>query len=423
MAAPTSVGILLSRGPERSLVRAAVQQCGMEALELSLPFAPEDSHPSLIVTDVPLSGAGGFLAGGTIIAISILDPKNGPEPVPTAVVPQDCAAGIPWTLTRPLQPAQVRAQLLQAAGVSRLLAERTHSLVEELHRTRSILDSMSSGVSVADATLPDMPLVYVNPAFERISGYCAADVVGRNCRFMQGPDTDQSSLEDLREAMRGRHDVRVLLKNYRKDGTPFWNELYMSPVWDTGGELTHFVGFQNDVSAREESIQRIEHLAHHDALTGLANRALLMEWLWRAIPRAERDGMGIAVLFFDLNNFKQVNDSLGHEAGDELLKIVGERLASSTRKGEMVARLGGDEFVAVLESIRGEVEAQEVTRRVVGRLTRSHDLRGTPFYPSASVGMALYPRDGRTPHDLLKAADAKMYLAKNQFHEGEPRRG
>ncbi len=439
MAGKKSVGILLADEAERSLVSAAVRDCGLEPVVLANSpagsFSPaelpaertsrdrpstgeEDWQPGLIVTDRPLPppAAG---AGSLPLVIPICDSL---APEATGAEAQSWRAEHPWVLCRPLQSEVVRAQLEQASRARRLFARRSRRQAEELHRTRSILDSMSNGVSLSDATQPDMPLVYVNPAFERMTGYSAVEVCGRNCRFLQGPDNDQPGVEEVREAIRERRDLRVLLKNYRKDGTPFWNELYMSPVWSTSGELTHFVGFQNDVTARVESVEQIQHLAHHDALTGLANRAYLMERLEQALLKAERNGVSVAVLFFDLDRFKYVNDLFGHEAGDRLLQTVAERLLACTRKDEVVARIGGDEFVVVLEGIRDELQAVEVLRRLQHRLTQVYDLCGEPFHPSASIGMTLFPRDGESPSSLLKAADGRMYLAKQQSHLNDDRR-
>ena len=134
-----------------------------------------------------------------------------------------------WILHRPLDPATVRAQLQQAAYVSSLFAARHHAMIEELHRCRRIFDSVCNGISISNPRAPDAPLVYVNPAFERMTGYTAQEVVGRNCRFLQGDATDQPALDEVRRALHEQTDVRVMLKNYRKDGSPFWNELTLSP--------------------------------------------------------------------------------------------------------------------------------------------------------------------------------------------------
>jgi len=299
---------------------------------------------------------------------------------------------------------------------------RDRALLEELRLSRRIFDSVSNGITISDAAKADLPLTYVNPAFERMTGYLAQEVRGRNCRFLQGNDHEQEGMTKLRKAIREEREERVLLKNYRKDGTLFWNELYMSPVRDADGRLTHFVGIQNDVTIQMESVRKLDHLAHHDALTGLANRGFLVAQLQQSLLRARRRGDTIAVLFFDLNNFKHVNDALGHDTGDELLKIVAERLKSETRAGEAVGRLGGDEFVVVLENFTDERRAPAVMNRLASKVSEPVDLLGQVFRPSASVGMAIFPQDGDTPETLLKAADFQMYIAKHNARETQPRK-
>ncbi|AXC11991.1 diguanylate cyclase/phosphodiesterase (GGDEF & EAL domains) with PAS/PAC sensor(s) [Acidisarcina polymorpha] len=194
----------------------------------------------------------------------------------------------------------------------------------------------------------------------------------------------------------------------------------MSPIRDADGCLIHFVGIQNDVTTQVESALKLNHLAHHDALTGLANRGLLVEQLQQSLLRARRSGGAIAVLFFDLDNFKHVNDVLGHDTGDQLLQIVAERLKSETRAGETVARLGGDEFVVVLENFSDQRQPPEVMDRLARRVSEPVDLLGQTFRPSASVGMALFPQDGDTPEILLKVADFKMYIAKHNTRKVQP---
>ena len=298
--------------------------------------------------------------------------------------------------------------------VERLVAERHHDLLEELHRFRRIFDSVSNGISIADATLPDLPLTYVNPSFERMTGYPSEEACGRNCRFLQGDDRDQAGVAKVHEAIHEGREVRVVLRNYRKDGMLFWNELYMSPIADTEGRVTHFVGIQNDVTLQIESAQRLEYLANHDALTGVANRMQMMNQLRQTLARARRSGRPVALLFFDLNNFKQVNDLLGHEAGDRVLQTVAERMRRFVRAGEVLARLGGDEFVVVLEDFDRERQPEPVMRRLLGALSESTDVLGDTYRPSASVGMALFPDDGDSAEALLRAADVRMYAAKRR---------
>jgi diguanylate cyclase (GGDEF)-like protein/PAS domain S-box-containing protein len=251
-----------------------------------------------------------------------------------------------------------------------------------------------------------------------MTGYRKSEVYGHNCRFLQGDERDQPAVALLREAIRRSQPAHVLLRNFRKDGRLFWNELYLSPIRGLDGQVTHYVGIQNDVTERVEATDRLRYLALHDELTGLANRTLLMEQLGQALERARRGGKILAVLFFDLNNFKQLNDKLGHEAGDQLLKTVALRLREAARTSETVARLdsvarlGGDEFVVVLEGLPDLILHQVVMERFVRKLDEPTEIMGSTVLPAASVGAALYPRDGESAEQLLRAADAAMYRNK-----------
>lgn len=415
-----TVGLFIAGNEEREICRDAVLNCGLGPLEIGRTTyeaalagqkAPGDVALQFIVTDAkavleryPTTDGADSSRGHSPLLVLVRDGDQAQE--------QDAAGA--WVLRRPLEMESVSSQLRQILHAARAFELQHHLMMEELHRSRRIFDSVCNGITICDASLPDLPLIYVNPAFVRMTGYSAEETCGQNCRFLQGANSDQPALTKVREAILEQHDVRVLLKNYRKDGTLFWNELYMSPISDLDGNLTHFVGIQNDVTAQVEAQLRLDHLAYHDALTGLANRGLMMEQLRQALHRAFRKGGKVAVLFFDLDNFKQVNDVLGHDAGDELLKIVADRLRSLTRANEIVARLGGDEFIVVLEDISADWRPDEVMQRLHSSLTEPAILAGNQVYPSASVGMAVFPQDGDTPEALLKVADFNMYLAKHE---------
>jgi PAS domain S-box-containing protein len=167
-------------------------------------------------------------------------------------------------LTLPMQPGPVAAQLSLILYAHRAFARRYQSALDELNLNRRIFRSVTSGISVADATLPDLPLTYVNPAFEVMTGYCLEEVMGRNCRFLQGDESNQAGVAAIREAVREQREVTAILKNFRKDGTSFWNELSLSPIRNRSGEVTHFVGIQTDITARvefEAALRESEKLA------------------------------------------------------------------------------------------------------------------------------------------------------------------
>jgi diguanylate cyclase (GGDEF)-like protein/PAS domain S-box-containing protein len=427
MVSGNKLGFIVANNLERELVCFAALGCGLEPLNMA-PVTPgvasgrpslaaELSWPLLVLIDesVPLPGLlQNYVRAGQDppLIVRIGDPIHH-DPDTTA------HESLVWPLPRPLLVEAVGTTLRQASRALMLLAVRHRSLVDELRRLRSIFGSVTNGITIADANIPDLPLTYVNAAFETMTGYSAAEACGRNCRYLQGSETDQVGIATVREAIREGRESRVVLRNYRKDGTLFWNELYMSPILDLDGNVTHFVGIQRDVTVEVESAQRLRHLANHDALTGVANRTLLMSQLKQTLARAQRGGLTAAVLFFDLDKFKQVNDVLGHDAGDRLLQVFADRLRSFVRAGETVARLGGDEFVVVLEDLSDQRHPAEVLQRLLSNLREPIDLFGTPIRPSASVGMALFPADGTTPEALIKAADMKMYVAKHDDRSSE----
>jgi diguanylate cyclase (GGDEF)-like protein/PAS domain S-box-containing protein len=255
-------------------------------------------------------------------------------------------------------------------------------------------------------------IVHVNPAFERITGYAAQEVIGRNCRFLQGTDTDQPELAALRSLLREQKEGRVTLRNYRKDGTPFYNELHIAPVRSAKGHVTHYVGVLNDITETKRYQQELEHHVNHDALTGLANRHLLQDRLQQALFRAGRRDLRCAVMFLDLDHFKLVNDGLGHHIGDALLKAVGAELLTILRPEDTVARFGGDEFVLVAIEVQDLTVVTDIAERIVSRLAMPMIVGEQEITISASVGIAMYPDDGESVEELMKNADAAMYHAK-----------
>jgi diguanylate cyclase (GGDEF)-like protein/PAS domain S-box-containing protein len=266
----------------------------------------------------------------------------------------------------------------------------------------------------------------VNAAFERITGYPKAEVLGRNCRFLQGPDTDRAQLHAIRRRVLAGRDVHAVLVNHRRDGSPFWNEMRISAVRNGLGEITHHIGSLLDVTARVDRERRTAHLAHHDELTTLPNRAHLLEHLDLELRRARRSGGSVAVVLLDLNGFKSINDRFGHAVGDSALIWAATRFRSVVRAGDLLGRLGGDEFLVVLAGLpptdaaapapggppEAEATVQRVQEHLHAALDRPLELAGTALRLSASSGAALFPRDADGGAALIARADAAMYQAK-----------
>jgi diguanylate cyclase (GGDEF)-like protein/PAS domain S-box-containing protein len=303
---------------------------------------------------------------------------------------------------------------------------------------RRALAATGNGVTISDVTRPDQPLVYVNTAFERLAGLRAEEALGRNCRFLQGPDTDDAAVARLRAAIAEGREARETVLNYRgPERTPWWNEVYVAPVFDDDGRLVQYIGVQNDVTEQVDAEERLraefersqsylrelERLAYHDPLTGLLNRRRLAESLESTLLQAQVTETGVAVLYLDLDGFKQVNDAHGHAVGDELLQAVADRLRTRLRRGDLVARLGGDEFLVILPAV-AQAAARAEGERIAGQLAEVLSrpvatARGTVDV-RASIGVSAYPEDGSDFDSLVHAADERMYRAKVRPGVREP---
>ena len=283
---------------------------------------------------------------------------------------------------------------------------------QKLRLHERAIEASVNAIIITNARRHQYSIVHVNPAFERITGYSASEVIGKNSRFLQGEDTDQPELAVLRALLSGHQEGRVTLRNYRKDGSLFFNELHVAPVRNSKGHVSHFVGVLNDITQTKRYQQELEHHVNHDALTGLANRHLLQDRLQQAIFRAGRRELRCAVMFLDLDHFKLVNDGLGHHVGDELLKNVSQELVTLLRPEDTVARFGGDEFVLVATEVLDLNDVTDIAERVISRLSMPVVIEKEEITISASLGIAIYPLDGETVDELLKNADAAMYHAK-----------
>lgn len=323
---------------------------------------------------------------------------------------------LPWSQTLSGLLVVLSSSLLLYELVRRRLDDARLAAQALRLRDRAIESSINA-IIIIDHTATADPIEYVNPAFTRITGYSAAEALGRNWGFLLGEDGDQPALKNIRAFLRENKEGRALLRNYRKDGRLFWNDLHLAPVQDDDGVVTHFVGILNDITDTMRYQEELEHQANHDTLTDLPNRNLLKDRLAQAMVYARRYKRALVVAFIDLDNFKLINDSLGHQAGDQLLKIVSTRLQSCIRASDTIARLGGDEFVLLLcdHSIDagGEGETVSVTlQRILHEIALPYQIGPHEFFLSCSIGYSLLSGDGDTVDLLLRNADMAMYRAK-----------
>ena len=298
-------------------------------------------------------------------------------------------------------------------AVERALAQRrlNHSTSRATLLQRC-LEACYNGVLIVDAQADDQPIIYVNPAFERITGYRKEEALGRNCRFLQGDDLRQPGIAEIRRSLAARHEVHVVLRNYRKDGSAFWNDLYIAPVPDEHGTVTHFIGVQNDISERKRFESELAFNASHDVLTGLPNRSLLEDRLQEGCQQARRYSRELAVMLIDLDGFKPINDTLGHAVGDQILVEVAQRMAAQIRPGDTLARLGGDEFVVLLPDLSHGEDALLVAERLIRCISRSYRFRELELHVTASIGITVSDGEVEEPMTLIQQADLAMYQAK-----------
>jgi diguanylate cyclase (GGDEF)-like protein/PAS domain S-box-containing protein len=281
-------------------------------------------------------------------------------------------------------------------------------------RTRlahAVFESMQEGLFITDLS---GRMVAVNPAFRAIMEYNDTELIGQHLRMLRSGRHDSAFYDSIWKTVQLTGSWRGEVWNRRKSGeiSPQW--VGVSTVRGEDGEPQYYVGVCADIGRMQNAMSHLQYLAHHDPLTGLANRSLLALRLRHSIERARRDGGRCAVLYLDLDGFKLVNDRLGHDAGDELLKRAARRMSRRLRDIDTLARLGGDEFVLVLEQLGAETDAEEVARSIITRLTRWFRLRsGNKVSVGVSIGISVYPGDGDDAEALLRRADLALYSAKS----------
>ncbi|MBV8466637.1 MAG: PAS domain S-box protein [Burkholderiales bacterium] len=274
-----------------------------------------------------------------------------------------------------------------------------------------VFESAGEGILITNA---EHCIVGVNPAFTRITGYEESEAVGKISRMLSGQGARGAEARDMIEHLHRDGHWQGEMRDRRKSGEwyPVW--LSISAVRDDDGRISNYVGVFTDYTTRKETESRLHYLAHHDDLTGLLNRGSLMTHLDSAIRRVQAHSARLAVLFLDLDRFKAVNDTLGHEAGDQLLMAATERLRFHVKDKDVIARLGGDEFTVMLEDIAGPEVAGEVAGRIVESMAQPFVINGHEMFVTASVGVAMCPSDGVDAQTLLKNADVAMYRAKER---------
>jgi diguanylate cyclase (GGDEF)-like protein/PAS domain S-box-containing protein len=280
----------------------------------------------------------------------------------------------------------------------------------ELKLAASVYQNTVEGIMVTDA---ENNILSVNPAFTEITGYTAEESIGQNPRMLNSGKHDPIFFSDIWQKLESSGVWSGEIWNRHKNGELFLERMSINKIPDLSGKSYRYAALFHDITELRRKEEYIKHLAFHDALTDLPNRSLLMERLDHQIAMSEREPRGLAVMFLDLDRFKFVNDSLGHEIGDDLLKSVANKLQSLVRLNDTVARLGGDEFVILLDNPTNKIEIAEIAKRIVATINEPMEFRGKFAEVGTSIGIALYPNDGRTAAELIKNADTAMYVSKS----------
>lgn len=286
------------------------------------------------------------------------------------------------------------------------------ALRESEERFQLIFDNAPIGMVISDLKGRFMR---VNQAMADILGYSVEQLTAMDFPSITHPEDLEKDIFLVGELLHGKKPRFVMEKRYvRRDGEIINVTLHVSLVRDGRRRPRYFIGQIVDVTERRRYEQAIKHLAYHDPLTGLPNRVMLRDRLAVALAQSRANQDMLAVIFLDLDRFKIINDTLGHYIGDQALKLIAERLVGSVRSSDVVARLGGDEFTVLLPGISSEQDVCKVLRKIMDTLQQPLSLEEREFSVSASVGMALYPRDGQDSEELLQVADKVMYAAKQR---------
>jgi two-component system CheB/CheR fusion protein len=290
---------------------------------------------------------------------------------------------------------------------SRDITDRKHA-EEQLRLVSRVFDRAAEGVMITDEK---QRILTVNDSFTSVTGYTREEVIGKTPAILRSGKQGGDFYKDMWDTLQTRDWWQGEIWNRRKNGELYLEWLSINVVRNEDGGIINYIGMFSDITLIKESRQRMEFLATHDELTTLPNRSLFNEHLKLALARSRRSDARLALLFVDLDNFKMINDSLGHEEGDKLLKQAAGRLKSCVREVDTVARLGGDEFVVLLE-IEDRQKASITAKRILEAFTASFLLKDQEYKISASIGISLFPEDASDPKILMSHADTAMYRAK-----------
>lgn len=311
-----------------------------------------------------------------------------------------------------------RRDAFDAASVKRYTAFANRLAVnllvaQEHQQFRLLSAALNKATQAMFITTRAGVIVWFNQALSVMSGYSPEEIMDSSPHLFNSGDYEKEFWEQMwRDILQGKLWLGDVF-NRRKDGSMYSVYQSITPLYDSQGSISHFLCVQQDVSEKKELERKIEYLAYHDVLTGLPNRTLLNDRLQQAISQSKRDQTEFSLLFVDLDGFKEVNDTHGHAAGDQLLKMVAERLRACVREGDTVARLGGDEFMVLLRDVSANQGLISIAHKIIERIAMPYELDVCHAHITASIGISRYPNDAVLADKLMNCADMAMYTAKH----------
>lgn len=301
------------------------------------------------------------------------------------------------------------------------LATKFRELISELKRAikhdlkliatlmGKVFENSTEGVIIADT---EGTILNVNKAFCAVTGYSKEEVIGQNPRMLHSGKQDSQFYDDLWKELLEKKQWAGEIWNKRKNGDLYPEWLMITAVMDEKGEISHYVGIFSDLTSQKDIEERLYYLAHYDSLSKLPNRLAFHDRLKQSISQAKRNGRIAAVMFLDLDGFKEVNDSMGHNAGDEVIKEVAVRLGKVIRESDTISRFGGDEFTVLLTDVKSKDGIGIVAQKIIDAIAEPIDIGSAQARVTVSIGISLYPDHGDDSEALIRLADMAMYAAK-----------
>jgi len=283
---------------------------------------------------------------------------------------------------------------------------------ERLRQTAAVFSNATDGIIITDV---NGAIVTINNAITEITGYNEAEVLGKNPNIWRSDRHTNAFFQEMWNTLKQTDQWQGEIWNRRKSGEvfPCWQSIIAIRDSDAG-EIKNYVSIMSDITAIKESQERLQYLAHHDLLTSLPNRLLFNDRLEHAMERAYREKCRVGVMFLDLDNFKPINDGLGHPVGDKVLQSVAQRLTAHVRGDDTVARIAGDEFAVILEEVSDSQSVAQVARKMLSAFEYPFEIDGNKLHVTTTIGISIYPEDGKDVTTLVKNADTAMYLAKDR---------